>query len=180
MPFTARYVFSIEDYATLLGIVRSQRRLMPWLVRIMFLVIISSFFAVPYFFGGEHEPATSVWDLAINLGPIFILYAVWELLIFRSFLTARLFFKQCPIAGQTLSYELGEKSVSWTRDRMRGQFDWPAFEAVVVKPAAVVLIVDKRQGIVLSARAFASQAEFEAAANFARAKIAAQKSAAGA
>jgi hypothetical protein len=171
MQFTARYVFSVEDYATLLDAVRSQRPYARWMIRLMFIALIFALWAIPSFSANEPDHWKSVWEFAAGLIPLAIIYIAWELLLVRSFLSSRLSFKQCSLAGQTLSYELGEKGVTWTREHMRGEFAWPAVGALAVKQAAVVLLFGKRQGIVLPAHAFASQAEFEAAANFVRAKV---------
>jgi hypothetical protein len=180
MQFTARYVFSVEDYATLLDAVRSQRPYAHWLIRLMFIGLILALWVIPSFSTNEPDHWTSVWEFVAGLVPLAIIYLAWELLMVRSFLSSRLSYKQCALAGLALSYELGEKGVTWTREHMQGEFAWPAVGGIAWGKGSVVLLFGKRQGVVLPVRAFASQGEFEAASNFIRAKVGARREAAGA
>ncbi len=182
MPFTARYVFSLEDYKTLTSAVKSQSRFGLWPVRAIALAVMLLMWGVPYLqasLAGDPKRVALWPGLASDVLPIVLMYAVWEALMFRTSLVARLSFKQCSLAEKEVTYRLGETGVSFTTDSLRGEYDWPAVKSVIARPAAAVLLIGKRQGIVLPARAFASQEEFEAAANFARAKVAAEKSASG-
>ncbi len=179
MPFTARYVFSYEDYGTLVKAINSRSRL-GWLARL----VASAIFLVWLFqntgnIAGLIE--TQRWmrlgrDLLAVLTPLVFFIAAIEVL--SRTLLRRQAFKQCPITGVELTFYLDAEGVSWTRAGMRGQLDWAVFRTAIVKPAAVALLIGKCDGIVLPVRAFASRQEFEAAVAFIRAKVQAEKAAA--
>jgi hypothetical protein len=86
-------------------------------------------------------------------------------------------FKRCSFADLPVTYQLTGQGISWSREGVRGEYDWSSISATVLNPDAIALFVGKREGVILPSRAFASRQEFEAAASFVRANVPAKKAA---
>ncbi len=172
MPFTARYVFSLEDYKSLRNAVGRHGRFLPWPVnrRMIGLFILLCIPVLIEAAGGKPGQA------AVDAIPLVILFSA-TVLVFRSSPFQRMLFRQCSIAGQSMTYEIGENGASWMGAHMRGKSGWPAIERLTVTLDAAVLLTNRNEGMVLPARAFASGQEFEAAVSFIRANVPAKKTA---
>ncbi len=180
MPPTARYVFSYEDYMTLLEAIRLRGRFGFWPFRIFIVAIALFIWLFPYVHArvtGQPVPSLLAFDWEAATG--FLVWAglllMLEVLLRAPFLYRRAF-RRYSAAGQTLTYRLDETGVSWTRDGMRGEFDWHVFKRLTVTADAAVLLIGRNEGMVLPARAFASAQEFEAAVGFIRVKVPAGRS----
>jgi hypothetical protein len=155
MPFTVRYVFSFEDYKTLCAVIRPRSRFGAWPLRLATIAVLFAGWPLLWF-AARGSPITPYISICVGAA-----------VLLRYALDGRIQYKRCHMAGQTLTCELGEKSIAWTRDNMRGEFDWASIRAVIVRPAAIVFLTGKLVGFVLPARAFDARQEFEAAADFA-------------
>jgi YcxB-like protein len=171
----ASYTFSLGDYKTLVRAVQSRSRLGRWSPHIVIAVVM---FVVSLFglVGGSFETgrlpgwAAASQAIAIWLAVTAFMLATLEVVL-RLSLFQRMGFKRLSVADRAMAYELGAQGVSWTRDGMSGAFDWSTIEAAVVDPTAIVLLISRHEGVVLPLRAFPSQAEFDAAVQFAQANI---------
>jgi hypothetical protein len=172
MPFKVRYDFSFDDFKAAQKAMRARRPLRVWLVRMAYAALMLLLPAMLIL----TNPKGADWQNDI-LPMVLLVAAVWAVfeILHRTYFGARLACKRFPIAGQSVSGEIGEKGISLAADGMRSEYDWHAFKSVSVSvfasPAAAALSLNDFQYVVLPARAFASREEFESAVSFARAKM---------
>lgn len=184
MAITARYVFRFEDYQALVGSLSSRsgfgmRHLQLCLLGLMvFFWIVSnaeygfSLAKAPGWLGLRKELIAEFIWLTICFG---MLEAAIRLSVFE-----RMGFRRCSFANQPVTYQLTSQGIFWSREGVRGEYDWSSVKATIMNPDAIALFIGKREGVILPARAFASRQKFEDAASFVRTKTDAEKSASGA
>jgi hypothetical protein len=171
MHFTARYVYGYDDYKMVLEAARPLKRYGFWPFRLGVLAILLAFDGLDWLVSAGSDTALDLGARALMLLPFVLFYAVWEIGVFHS----RYAYKKSKLAGKELTYEIGESGISWQRGGASGVEDWSVCETIATFPGGATLLAAKKQWVVLPARAFASQREFEAATAFIQAKLAGAK-----
>ncbi|HEX2552652.1 MAG TPA: YcxB family protein [Microvirga sp.] len=81
-------------------------------------------------------------------------------------------FRRLAVRNKPVRLHFGE-AIAWTTNGMSGEASWSSVKRLVATPQGLFLFISEAEAFMLPRRALASEAEFEAVAAFARAKIAA-------
>ncbi len=174
MPISFSYVYDFADYRAL---VRAARR-PTWrqvafrmvalcaLTAVMLLVMVPRLRSLDgwiWFYGSRPGALIGLGSLAL-----FFLIARFDYLL--SMWLGWFWYRKMTVAGKTVTIVLDEAAVLWSGEAVSGRLEWPAIKRIEAGRDRTFLFIGPLEALIMPRRAFAGEAEYARALDFARAR----------